>query len=80
MRAYLFLLILSVLPAIAQTETNIACVERVDAPAYPLLAKQARIAGVLTVTVLLGSDASVGKISADWISTFKKGRHVPVGR
>jgi hypothetical protein len=68
MRACLFLLSLTVLPAIAQTEMNIACVERLEIPAYPALAKQARIAGVLTTTVLLGPEASVGTITSDWNS------------
>jgi hypothetical protein len=73
MRACLLLLLFSGIPAVAQSETNIACVERLEIPAYPILAMQARIAGALTATVLLGSDASVGKISAEWSSTFKKG-------
>jgi hypothetical protein len=70
MRAYL--LILAGLPLLAQTETNIACVERLEIPAYPLVAKQARISGVLTATVLLGHDASVVKTSSEWDSEFKK--------
>jgi hypothetical protein len=73
MRASFFFLIFSALPALGQTETNIACVERLDVPTYPVPAKQARIAGVLTATVFLGSDAFVGRISTEWISTFKKG-------
>jgi len=66
MRAYL--LFLAGLPLMAQTETNIACVERLEIPSYPALAKQARIAGAVTATVLLTNDASVGKISSEWTS------------
>jgi hypothetical protein len=64
MRAYL--LILAGLPLLAQTETNIACVERLEIPTYPPLPKQARIAGTLTVGVQLGPDAAVGDISSEW--------------
>ena len=53
-----FLLILAGLPLMAQTETNIACVERLEIPTYPILATQARITGVMTTTVLLGADAA----------------------
>lgn len=72
MRAYLLLLILSV-PTMAQMETNIACVERLDIPTYPPLAKAARIAGALTTTVLVGSDASVEKIASEWDSQWASG-------
>lgn len=68
MRACLLLLLSSGILAVAQTETNIACVERLEIPAYPTLAKQARIAGVLTTTVLLGPEASVGRITSEWSS------------
>jgi hypothetical protein len=64
MRAYL--LILAGLPLMAQIETNIACVERLEIPTYPPLPKQARIAGTLTVGVQLGPDAAVGSISSEW--------------
>src|ERR1700691_6746181 len=70
MRAYLFLLVVSGLPAVAQNETNMSCVERLEIPSYPILAKQARITGVLTVTVPLGPDASAGRISSQWASQW----------
>ncbi len=66
MRTYLLLLILSALSAVAQTETNMSCVERLEIPTYPVLAKQARIAGALTVTLSLGSDASIRTIASEW--------------
>jgi hypothetical protein len=50
----------------AQTETNISCVERLEIPEYPPLAKAARIAGALTVAVQLGPDSSVGNVSSEW--------------
>lgn len=71
MRTSLLLLILLALKAAAQPETNIACVARLEITAYPLVAKQARISGVLTATVLLGHDASVVKTSSEWDSEFK---------
>jgi hypothetical protein len=73
MRPCLFLLTVSVLPAIAQTETNIACVERLEIPAYPALPKEARIAGVLTATVLIGPEASIEQITSDWNSPSTSG-------
>lgn len=42
----------------AQTETNIACVERLEIPTYPPLAKAARIAGALTASLTVGLDGS----------------------
>jgi hypothetical protein len=68
MRAYL--LFLAGLPLVAQTETNISCVERLEIPTYPPLAKQASIAGALTATVLLTNDASVGRISSEWTPQY----------
>jgi len=76
MHTYLFLLILAGLQAIAQIETNIACVERLEIPAYPALPKQARIAGVLTTIVLLGPEASVGGITSDWSSQRSSGSKI----
>jgi hypothetical protein len=66
-------MIASVLPALAQSETNIECVERLEIPTYPALPKQARIAGVLTTTLLLGPEASVEKITSDWNSQSTSG-------
>jgi hypothetical protein len=62
MRAYL--LILAGLPLMAQTETNIACVERLEIPTYPALAEQARITGTVIATVVLGFGSSVASISS----------------
>jgi hypothetical protein len=72
MRACLFLLVLLGMSAIAQTETNMACVERLQIPAYPPLAVQARIVGVLTASVRLGSDGSITKISSLFAPTSEK--------
>jgi hypothetical protein len=71
MRVFLFLLI-SGLVAVAQTETNIVCVERLEIPTYPPLAKQARIAGVLTASVRLGADGSIGEILSRFTPTSEK--------
>jgi len=71
MRVCLFLLI-SGLAAVAQTETNIACVERLEIPTYPPLAQQARVAGVLTASMQLGADGSIVEISSQFAPTHKK--------
>jgi hypothetical protein len=47
-------------------ETNVACAQRVQIPSYPLLARQARLAGTLSVKVKLGANASVDEVSAQW--------------
>ena len=62
MRAYLF--ILAGFPLVAQTETNIACMERLEIPTYPALAEQARITGTVIATVALGPGATVTSISS----------------
>jgi hypothetical protein len=61
MRAYL--LILAGLPLMAQTETNIACAERLEIPDYPPLAKAARIAGGITASLTVGPDGSAQTIT-----------------
>jgi len=72
MRAYLMLLLFSGMRAIGQPETNIACAERLEIPAYPPLAMQARIAGVLTASVRLGADGSIGNISSQFVPESTK--------
>jgi outer membrane biosynthesis protein TonB len=56
----------------AQTETNIACVERLEIPAYPPLAMQARIAGVFTASMRIGADGSIGNISSQFVPESTK--------
>ena len=56
----------------AQTDTNMACVERLEIPTYPPLAKQARIAGVLTASVRVGADGSIGNISSQFVPESTK--------
>ncbi len=63
MRASLFLLITLVPNATAQTNPNMACIERLEVPTYPPLAGAARISGVVIPTVLLGDGGSVASIS-----------------
>ena len=50
--------------ASAQEAANARCVEKFQIPSYPQLARQARLVGTLSVTVRLGSDGAVEKISA----------------
>ena len=49
--------------ALADT-SNAACVERLELPTYPLLARQARLAGTLSVTVRLDHNAVVDNVTA----------------
>jgi hypothetical protein len=55
-----------------EPETNMACVERLPMPVYPALARQARIEGTVTATVLLSARASVEKITTDFLSKTPK--------
>jgi hypothetical protein len=50
-------------PRIPADTPNAACVERLEMPTYPLLARQARLAGTLSVTVTLGPGATVENIT-----------------
>src|SRR5688572_28915184 len=45
--------------------TNAECIERVQISPYPQLARQARIAGTLLVTVKLGQNGTVQDIAAE---------------
>ena len=65
---------------IAADETNASCIERLQMPVYPPLARQARLSGTYTVSVLLGPDASVQGISSEMespISPSRKSIFVP---
>src|SRR5579872_3101879 len=44
--------------------SNWACIEKLKLPVYPLLARQARLAGTLTVFVDIGADGAVERIGA----------------
>ena len=65
--------LLYMLPAFAQPipstsatdNTNMACVEHLQIPTYPPLARQARLAGTLVVTVELSADATVRNVTAE---------------
>jgi len=62
MRAIPLVVFLAV-PLVAQVESNIGCVERLELPQYPPLGKQARIWGTVATTVQLGADGSIEKIA-----------------
>jgi len=49
-----------------------SCVERLEIPTYPALAKQARVAGVLTASVRLGADGSIANISSQVVPESTK--------
>src|SRR5438105_597593 len=72
MRLGLLLLICGLRVGAAQNpfepESNIACVERLPMPAYPVVARQGRIEGTVAASVLLSPHASVEKITTDFAS------------
>jgi len=51
-----------------EPESNIACVERLPMPAYPVVARQGRIEGIVAASVLLSPHASAEKITTDFTS------------
>jgi hypothetical protein len=51
-------------PAVADA-SNAECVEKLEIPAIPPLARQARLAGTLSVTVTLDGKARVDRITAE---------------
>jgi hypothetical protein len=55
-----------------EPETNMACVERLPIPVYSAPARQARIEGTVTATVLLSPRAAVEKITTDFLSKTPK--------
>ena len=57
---------------LAQTDAHMSCISRLEIPAYPGLATQARIeSGSIRVSVELGDAGSVQKIRIDSKSTHK---------
>ena|SRR5258706_3987601 len=73
MRAYLVVLLIAGLNVgwaqnPFEPESNIACVERLPMPAYSPLARQARIEGTVTASVLLSPQAAVELITTDYES------------
>ena len=45
--------------------SNVSCIERLQLPSYPPLARMARIVGVVVVVVDLGEDAKVRQVVVD---------------
>ena len=60
-----------------EPESNIACVERLSIPAYPIVARQGRIEGTVAASVLLSPHASVEKITTDFASKTSGKTHIP---
>jgi hypothetical protein len=52
--------------------TNSSCIEKLKMPIYPPLADKARLSGIVTVSVVLGPDASVQSISSEIVSQSRK--------
>ena len=46
-----------------QGDSGAACIERLEIPDYPILARQAVISGTVTAIVLLSTEASVQSVS-----------------
>ncbi len=55
-----------------EPDFNIACVERIPMPAYPMLARQMQIEGTITATVILSPQASVQLITTEFASKTPK--------
>jgi hypothetical protein len=51
--------------AITADETNTSCIENLQVPFYPPLARLARLFGTFTVSVVLGPDSAVQTISSE---------------
>lgn len=48
-----------------QPDSNVACVERLQIPAYPALANAARIEGTITAAVRLSPQSSIERITSE---------------
>jgi hypothetical protein len=46
-----------------EPNTNTACIEKLQIPSYPLLARQARLRGVVVATTTLNSNGTIKSIS-----------------
>jgi hypothetical protein len=55
-------------------DTNASCIEKLQMPVYPVLAKQARLWGTFTVSVTLDPDASVQTVSSEMESNVRPSR------
>src|SRR5712671_5636610 len=55
-----------------EPDFNIACVERILMPAYPILARQMQIEGTITASVVLSPQASVQLITTEFASKTPK--------
>jgi len=55
-----------------EPDFNIACVERIPMPAYPILARQMQVEGTITATVVLSPQASVQLITTEFASKAPK--------
>jgi hypothetical protein len=54
------------------TNANTGCIERLTLPEYPVLAKQSRIQGTITATILLSSPGSPPKIATVYMGPLVK--------
>src|SRR6266404_1991063 len=55
-----------------EPDFNIACVERIPLPAYPILARQMQVEGTITASVVLSPQASVQLITTEFASKTPK--------
>ena len=63
--------------AISDDPANASCIERLQVPVYPPLAKMARITETATVSVMLGPDAAIQSISSESVTQSRKAIFVP---
>lgn len=61
-----------------QDTTNAMCVENMQIPSYPPLARMARIEGTLSVTIKLGRDSAANEVSAQSRMSTDNGKEILV--
>jgi hypothetical protein len=54
------------------TDSNIGCIERLQLPEYPALAKQARIQGTITATISVPSPGTSPKVETAYTGPFER--------
>ena len=57
-------------------DTNASCIEKLQIPNYPPLARHARLSGTFTTTVVIGPDATVQSISSEMVAKFSQSKGI----
>jgi hypothetical protein len=61
-----------------QADTSMKCVEKLDLPTYPVLARSARIEGSITALVALSPQGTVQSIKSQAVSTLDRAKRLLV--